>query len=39
MDGKVLEGMDVVRKMEAVGSEDGGDTSKPVVIKDCEMAK
>ena len=33
-----MEGMDVVRKMEAVGSEDG-DTSKPVVIKDCEMAK
>ena len=38
LDGKVLEGMDVVRKMEAVGSEDG-DTSKPVVIKDCGMAK
>ncbi|KAL5506738.1 hypothetical protein EMCRGX_G008473 [Ephydatia muelleri] len=37
-DGKVVEGMDVVRKMEAVGSEDG-DTSNPVVIKDCEMAK
>eukprot|EP00731_Ephydatia_muelleri_P004227 Em0002g403a len=37
-DGKVVEGMDVVREMEAVGSEDG-DTSKPVVIKDCEMAK
>ncbi|KAL5506598.1 hypothetical protein EMCRGX_G008280 [Ephydatia muelleri] len=36
--GKVVEGMDVVRKMEAVGSEDG-DTSKPVVIKDCGMAK
>ena len=33
-----VEGMDVVRKMEAVGSEDG-DTSKPVVIKACEMAK
>ena len=38
MFGKVVEGMDVVRKMEAVGSEDG-DTSKPVVIKDCGMAK
>ncbi|KAL5493906.1 hypothetical protein EMCRGX_G015143 [Ephydatia muelleri] len=38
MDGKVVERMDVVREMEAVGSEDG-DTSKPVVIKDCEMAK
>ena len=38
LDGKVLERMDVVRKMEAVGSEDG-DTSKPVVIKDCGMAK
>eukprot|EP00731_Ephydatia_muelleri_P004027 Em0002g203a len=36
--GKVVEGMDVVRKMEAVGSEDG-DTSKPVVIKNCGMAK
>ncbi|KAL5506636.1 hypothetical protein EMCRGX_G008334 [Ephydatia muelleri] len=36
-DGKVVEGMDVVREMEAVGSEDG-DTSKPVVIKDCGMA-
>ena len=34
LDGKVLERMDVVRKMEAVGSEDGGDTSKPMVIKD-----
>ena len=33
-----MEGMDVVRKMEAIGSEDG-DTSKPVVIKACEMAK
>ena len=38
LDGKVVEGMDVVRKMESVGSEDV-DTSKPVVIKDCEMAK
>ena len=36
--GKVVEGMDVVKKMEAVGSEDG-DTSKPVVIKNCGMAK
>ena len=33
-----MEGIDVVRKMEAVGSEDG-DTSNPVVIKDCGMAK
>ena len=33
-----MEGMDVVRKIEAVGSEDG-DISKRVVIKDCEMAK
>ena len=33
-----MEGMDVVRNMEAVGSEDG-DTSKPMVIKDCGMAK
>ncbi|KAL5506620.1 hypothetical protein EMCRGX_G008304 [Ephydatia muelleri] len=38
LDGKVVEGMDVVRKMETVRSEDG-DTSKPVVIKDCGMAK
>ena len=38
LDGKVVERMDVVRKMEAVGSEDG-DTSKLVVIKACEMAK
>ena len=30
--------MDVVRKMEAIGSEDG-DISNPVVIKDCGMAK
>ena len=36
--GKVLEGMDVVRKMEAVGTEDG-DTKKPVAIKNCGMAK
>ena len=33
-----MEGMDVVRKMEAVWSEDG-DTSNPMVIKDCGMAK
>jgi len=32
--GKVVEGMDVVKAIEAVGSS-GGDTSKPVVIKDC----
>ena len=34
----VVEGMDLVRKMETVGSEDG-DTSNSVVIKDCGMAK
>ena len=32
--GKVTGGMDVVRKMEAVGSQ-GGATSAPVVIADC----
>ena len=32
--GSVVEGMDVVRKMEAVGSEEGT-TSKPVFIGNC----
>jgi len=32
--GSVVEGMDVVQKMEAVGSQSGS-TSKPVSIKDC----
>jgi peptidylprolyl isomerase len=32
--GRVVEGFDVVEKMEAVGSS-GGETSKEVVIKDC----
>jgi peptidylprolyl isomerase len=32
--GSVVEGMDVVRKMEAVGSRSG-QTSQPVVIADC----
>merc|ERR1712116_81341 len=32
--GSVVEGMDVVRKIEAVGSS-GGKTSKPVTITDC----
>jgi len=32
--GSVVEGMDVVKKMEAVGSQSGS-TSKPVSIKDC----
>merc|ERR1711872_450646 len=32
--GSVVEGMDVVKKMEAVGSE-GGKTSKKVEIADC----
>merc|ERR1712098_521321 len=32
--GKVTEGMDVVKKVEAVGSQSGK-TSKPVVIADC----
>lgn len=32
--GSVTEGLDVVKKIEAVGS-DSGKTSKPVVIADC----
>lgn len=32
--GKVVEGIDVVKKMEAVGSQSGS-TSKKVIIKDC----
>jgi len=32
--GSVVEGMDVVKKMEDVGSQSGS-TSKPVLIKDC----
>jgi peptidyl-prolyl isomerase F (cyclophilin D) len=32
--GQVVEGLDVVKKMEAVGSQSGS-TSKPVAIKDC----
>merc|ERR1712127_1029141 len=32
--GQVVEGMDVVRKVEAVGSS-GGKTSKQVIISDC----
>merc|ERR1712214_122082 len=32
--GKVVEGMDVVKKIEAVGS-GGGETSKKVVVADC----
>jgi len=34
--GSVIEGMDVVKAIEAVGS-DNGKTSKPVVIADCGM--
>jgi len=33
--GSVVEGMDVVRAIEAVGSKGSGATSKPVVIADC----
>merc|ERR1712003_559166 len=32
--GSVVEGMDIVKKIEAVGSQSGK-TSKPVVIADC----
>merc|ERR1719493_553369 len=35
--GKVIEGMDVVKKIEAVGSRSGA-TSEPVKIVDCGMA-
>ena len=34
MFGHVREGMDVVKKMEAAGSEDGH-TKAPIVIADC----
>ena len=33
--GKVTEGMDVIGKLEAVGSSPQGTTSAPVVIEDC----
>lgn len=36
--GQVVKGMDVVKKMEAVGSQSGA-TSKKVVIKDCGVVK
>jgi cyclophilin family peptidyl-prolyl cis-trans isomerase len=32
--GKVVEGMDVIRAMEAVGSRSG-ETSKPVMLEAC----
>lgn len=32
--GSVVDGMDVVRKMEEIGS-DSGKTAKPVAISDC----
>jgi peptidylprolyl isomerase len=32
--GAVIEGMDVVKAVEEVGS-GGGETSKPVVVEDC----
>ena len=32
--GKVKEGLDVIKKVEAVGSQ-GGETSKPVTVVDC----
>jgi len=32
--GSVVEGMDIVKKMEAVGSQSGA-TKQPVTIKDC----
>lgn len=33
--GKVVDGMDVVRDIEKVGSKESGKTSKDVVIQDC----
>ena len=33
--GEVVEGMDLVKKIEAVGSAPAGATSSPVVIEDC----
>ena len=33
--GSVVEGMDVVRRVEAVGSKPSGKTSKDVAINDC----
>ena len=36
--GKVVEGMDVVRKMETMGSS-GGSTSKKILIEDCGELK
>lgn len=33
--GKVVEGMDVVKLVESVGSKGSGKTSKDVMIKDC----
>ena len=35
--GTVVEGMDVIKKIEAVGSQSGK-TSQPVVIADCGQA-
>ena len=37
--GSVIDGMDVVRKMEKVGSKPEGRTKKEVVIKDCGELK
>lgn len=37
--GKVIEGLDVVRKMEKVGSKPAGTTKKDVMIKDCGELK
>lgn len=37
--GKAIDGMDVIDKIEAVGSSPMGKTSKPVRIKDCGELK
>lgn len=37
--GKAIDGMDVIDKIEAVGSSPMGKTSKPVKIKDCGELK
>lgn len=36
--GEVKEGMDIIKRIEAIGS-DSGKTSKPVVVSDCGELK
>ncbi len=37
--GRVIEGMDIVKKVEALGSSPGGQTRLPIVIADCGELK